>query len=122
MHWMFASGVLRCLSPREIKVTSSTDFGETDTIENYREVAAVFGYEYLGGKCDVTELLQEPGTMLEKRWEKLAWLLPDNTLDPCWWLVRLGSINDSEHAPKFLCRSLGVMRAELHRSRVATIP
>ena len=63
MHWLLPSGVLRCLSPRELQRATAADFGDAESAETYRDVAAAFGYEYLGGRCEVTELLATPGTL-----------------------------------------------------------
>ena len=53
VQWQFPSGVLRCLSPRELRRATAADFAVRDSLEDYKNVAAAFGYEYLGGGCDV---------------------------------------------------------------------
>ena len=70
-------------------------------------MAEAFGYIYLGGRCDVTELLQEGGTMNEERWALLPWQLPETPLSACWWLTNRQDLGSEEARPKFLCKSLG---------------
>ena len=79
----------------------------------------------MGIKCHKNRLLElifAPGTMAERKWEHLPWLLPETALSPAWWLTNPDPDDDSTATPKFLCKSLGILRGELHRSRVATIP
>ena len=49
-------------------------------------MGAALGYEFLGSS-DTTELLQEPGTLAEGRWKRLACIAPESTLAACWWLT-----------------------------------
>ena len=91
-------------------------------------MGAALGYEFLGSS-DTTELLQEPGTLAEHRWKRLGWSVPESTLAACWWLTnapaqegREAENCDFSARPRLLCKSLGVLRAELHQSQVATIP
>ena len=90
-------------------------------------MGAALGYEFLGSS-DTTELLQEPGTLAEGRWKRLAWTVPESTLAACWWLTNAPAQDGKEAEncdlsarPRLLCKSLGVLRAELHQSQVATI-
>ena len=59
VYWIFPSGVVRCLSPRELKHARIADLQESEARASHEHVAASFGYLFLGGRVDVTELLQE---------------------------------------------------------------
>ena len=89
--------------------------------EAYQEVATAFGYEYLGGSCDVTDLLADPGTLREQCWRRFNLRQPDGALSPCWWLTNPADAEVSDAMPRFLCKSLGMLRAERHPTRVATL-
>lgn len=119
VYWRFPGGVVRCLSVRALDAISATDLKVSETEADYQRIALQLGYEYLGGGCDVTELLAAPGVLKDGGWRSLPWCLPESSLSPCWWLTnRSGS---DEDAPKYLNRSLAVLRAELSRSHVATL-
>ena len=77
---------------------------------------------FKGDRKRLLELIDAPGTMAERRWEHLPWLLPETALRPAWWLTNPDPDDESAATPKFLCKSLGILRGELHRSRVATVP
>ena len=84
-------------------------------------MGAALGYEFLGSS-DTTELLQEPDTLAESRWKRLARFVLESTLAACWWL-KSAPAQDGKEAencdvsalPRLLCKSLGVLRAELHQ-------
>ena len=84
--------------------------------------------KYLGGRCDVTELLEDLGTLREKRWASLPWEMPKSSMDACWWITNLpvqdgGGVAECDFsvAPKLLCKSLAYLRVELHQHSVANI-
>ncbi len=120
-YWLYPSGALRCMSARELQEAGAAAAAPPESEEEYEYVAASFGYLYLGGRCDVTDSLQEPGTMQDRRWSELAWSLPETALSPCWWLTNPKDIANSEATPRFLNKSIAILRAELHRLRVATL-
>ena len=122
-YWLLPQGTLRCTSARELHQGSAAALAAapTDTEAEYQDVAAAFGYLYLGGRCDVTELLQERGTMVEERWKELEWQVPESSLSACWWLTNPQERSSTEALPHFLCKSIGILRAEQHRQRVASL-
>ena len=84
------------------------------------------GFTYLGGHCDVADLLAGPGTLQEQRWAQLPWELPKSSMEACWWLTHLsngddGSNVDMPMTAKLLCKSLAYLRVELHQTSVANI-
>ena len=128
VYWLFPSGALLCRSPRDLQRAGPAAGNTPDSKDDYEAVGAALGYQFLGGRCDTTELLQDPGTLAERRWTQLSWSLPESTLAACWWLTnappedpKAAPDRDLSARPKLLCRSLGVLRVELHQNRVATI-
>jgi len=96
------------------------DLQQAETREAYDYIATSFQYTFLGGRVDVTELLEDRGTLQARRWEQLAWELPETSLSPCWWLTNLATAALAAE-PSYVNKSLVVMRAELRRTRVATM-
>ena len=128
VYWLFPSGALLCRSPRDLQRAGPAAGNTPDSKDDYEAVGAALGYQFLGGRCDTTELLQDPGIVAERRWTQLSWSLPESTLAACWWLTnappedpKAAPDRDLSARPKLLCRSLGVLRVELHQNRVATI-
>ena len=119
VYWRFPSGVVRCVSARGLRSITAAEMDLPQTAEEYQVIGTSLGYEFLGGRCDVTGLLAEPGLLRGEQWRALAWSLPENSVAPCWWLTN--PRGDPEDAPKYLNRSLAVLRAELGRSQVATL-
>jgi len=122
-YWLLPQGTLRCMSARELHRGNAAALATAakDTEDDYQNLGATLGYHYLGGRCDVTGLLQERGTMAEERWKSLQWQLPENALSACWWLTNLDQCSSADEVPKFLCKSIGILRAEQHRLRVASL-
>ncbi len=122
-YWLHPQGALKCMSARELHHACATNtlMAAAEEEADYVKVAESFGYLYLGGRCDVTNLLEEPGTMRDQRWKELPWRLPETSLSSCWWLTNPQDIEHAEATPHLLCKSVGVLRAELHRLRVATL-
>ena len=50
---------------------------------------------------------------------KLDWRSPDSSLHACWWVTNAHSA--PQEPVRLLVKSLAVLRAELHRTRVATL-
>ena len=122
-YWLLPQGTLRCMSARELHQGTAAALASApnETECEYQEVAAAFGYLYLGGRCDVTALLQERGTMAQERWKLFEWQLPDSALSACWWLTNPQERSSTDASPLFLCKSIGILRAEQHRLRVASL-
>ena len=59
--------------------------------------------------------------MAEQRWKVLEWQLPESALSACWWLTNPQEGSSMEASPHFLCKSIGILRAEQHRLRVASL-
>ncbi|MCP3679786.1 MAG: hypothetical protein GY782_05765, partial [Gammaproteobacteria bacterium] len=106
--------------PNGIGVQFARTKQDADTQEAYENVATSLQYLFLGAHTDVAVLYQDAGSLRERRWEQLQWGLPETSLSQCWWLTSPSSL-DREVAPVFLNKSLAILRAELHRARVATL-
>ena len=117
--WLFPSGVLRTFSARDLRASVVDTLDEPETATSYHDVGESFGYEYLGGGCDVTELLENPGSIANRRWVGYNWALPRNAVSGCWWLTNPSGSPEEE--AKFLCKSVAVLRAGLKQQRVATL-
>ena len=60
------------------------------------------------------------GPLRERRWEvDIGWKKPEKESAPCWFLTNAGG-EDQEAEPKFLSRSLAMLRLHLKAARVAT--
>ena len=59
--------------------------------------------------------------MVEERWKELEWQVPESSLSACWWLTNPQERSSTEALPHFLCKSIGILRAEQHRQRVASL-
>ena len=69
----------------------------------------------------LTELLNDPGTLKDRRWDNLEWQLPTSEIARCWWLLNKSTAPvDADARPQIKCRSLLLMRLDLSRHRVAT--
>ena len=69
----------------------------------------------------IKQLLEERGTIVDKRWEAVRWQLPESALQKCWWLTNPPEDSSVEAAPQFLCKSIAILRAEQHRLRIASL-
>ena len=87
VYWLFLRGALLCRFPRDLQRAGPAAGNTPDSKDDYEAVGAALGYQFLGGRCDTTELLQDPGTLAEGRWTQLSWSLPESTLAACWWLT-----------------------------------
>ena len=126
VYWLLPNGETTCCSARQLFQDRHRLGLQPDTKDDYVAVGNALGFTFLGGRCDVTELLADPGTLQEQRWSQLPWEVPNSSMDACWWLTNMpmgvvGDIVDMSTPPKFLCRSLAHLRVELHQSCVATI-
>ena len=73
-------------------------------------------------------MLERQEIRAERSPTRLQSQLPETTLSACWWLTnappedpKVAAARDSSVQPKLLCKSLGVLRAELHQNQVTTI-
>ena len=126
LYWLFPNGELRCCSARKLKAAGEAVGHVRDSTADYEATGEAFGYQFLGVvRNDLADLLENPGTLQERRWAKLRWQLPETAISACWWLTNvLPDGAPSEQLalpPKFLCKSLSVLRAELHQNHVATM-
>ena len=101
---------------------------QPDSKDDYEAIGSALDLTFLGGRCDVTDLLADPGTLREKRWATLQWQLPTSSVDACWWLtnhpLHVAGTHDADDLPtkaKFLCKSLAYLRVELHQKSVANM-
>ena len=131
---MLPSGHVAFWSLERLASATADELAAEDGVAEYEAVAAELGFRYLGAtsKSDgLTELLADPGTLAERRWEQIQFELPESGLAGCWWLTnptgRAPAQTEPEQedpgvkTPKFLWQSLSVLEAELHQTRVATV-
>ena len=97
---------------------------------------------------DLAALRADMGTLAERRWSCLEWDMPNDEACSCWWVATVDGIDgimppradnqdpskrfknvavnwnacdpDKNQPVKMVCRSLAVLRLELHNSRVAS--
>ena len=89
--------------------------------EAYITVGSAMNFDILGvcaSEADFTKLLEDPGTIAEKRWLTVKWDMPDKEMTKCWWLANAKDTPTAK--PNFFCRSLAALRLELHATRIAT--
>ena len=101
---------------------------QPDSKDEYEAIGAALGFSFLGGRCDVTDLLADLGTLQEQKWATLQWQLPSSSMGACWWLtnpppqdVGTSVSPDLSANPKLLRKSLAFLRVELHQTRVANM-
>ena len=128
VYWLLPNGETKCCSARALHTDRSRLGLQADSEDEYRAIGSALGFAFLGGRCDVTDLLADPGTLQEQKWSTLQWQLPSSSMDACWWLTNLPLHEVSGRArcvlsakPKFLCESLAFLRVELHQTSVANI-
>ena len=121
LYWALPCGSVRCWSLRELVEARPHEKAPADSAEAYRSVAAELGYDVLGqaSDADLLWLREEPGTLAERRWDSVSWTTPQDEASSCWWLANAGE-EDGGEEPKFLCRSLTVLRLELSHARIAS--
>eukprot|EP00974_Lingulodinium_polyedra_P008726 834639-Lingulodinium_polyedra.AAC.1 len=122
VFWRFPAGALRCLSVRDLRRARLAELDEAETREAYERVANAYGYTFLGVATDsaaLDDLKTDAGTYQDRRWEKMQWRLPAGAMDVCWWVAGIAPYTKEPTA--LLAKSLAVLRAELHRLRVATM-
>ena len=101
---------------------------QPDIKDEYEAIGAALGFSFLGGRCDVTDLLADLGTLQEQKWATLQWQLPSSSMDACWWLANpplqdtgASVSHDLSTKPKLSRKILAFLRVELHQTRVANM-
>ena len=89
VYWLLPSGETICCSARQLLKDRHRVGVQRDTQDDYDATGKALGLTYLGGRCDVTELLADLGTLRDKRWASLLWLIPKSSMDVCWWITNL---------------------------------
>jgi hypothetical protein len=120
VFWVLPGGASLCMSLRALAEAREDELVSGDADEAYRAVAEQIDADVLGtaSESDLAALRQDPGTLADRRWEEAVWSLPADETTPCWWLVNPTDVPTK--VPRFLCRSLVVLRLELKNSRCAT--
>ena len=121
VHWVLPDGRCVCLSVRHLADLREDQLIEDDTKEAYRAVAQQFGYDCLGKAPDAELAIfrEGPGTLEERVWERCPWAKPPDETASCWWIANAADL-DRTQPVKLVCKSLVVLRLELHASRCAT--
>ena len=118
VYWLFPNGAVRCCSARDLHQRCPSEASKADSIDNYECIAEVLGFKYLGGQCDVTDLLQDKGALKEERWKAYGWRLPASSVASCWWLTN--PIGAAEEEPRETMRQQG-RRRRLRMSKTQLI-
>ena len=126
VYWLLPNGETTCCTARRLQQDRQRVGLQPDSKDEYEAIGNAMGFTYLGGRCDCTDLLEDPGTLQEQRWAQLPWELPKSSMEACWWLANLpngddGSSVDLSMTAKLLCKSLAYLRVELHQTSVANI-
>ena len=86
VYWKLPSGRVECWSVERLAAATADELAAEDGVAEYEAVAAELGFRYLGAtaKSDgLTELLADPGTLAERRWEQIQFELPESGLAGC---------------------------------------
>ena len=67
-QWLFPNGEVRCCSVRALQQMCDSGSSSGDSVDDFGLIAEAFGYKYLGGQCDVAELLEDKATLKDQRW------------------------------------------------------
>ena len=123
VYWLLPSGETTCCSARHLHKDRRRVGVQLDSQDDYEAMGKALGLKYLGGRCDVTDFLEDLGTLRERRWASLPWEMPKSSMDACWWITNLpvqdgGGVAECDFsvAPKLLCKSLAYLRVELHQT------
>eukprot|EP00973_Karenia_brevis_P053976 7497055-Karenia_brevis.AAC.1 len=70
-----------------LEFSKFTDYhlSEYHSKDVYRHIGTAFGYKPLGSAPpeQIAALRHEPGTMTERRWERVDWNEPVSEVEPC---------------------------------------
>ena len=72
VSWLFPNGETKCCSARILHTDRHCVGVQPDSKEDYEAIGSALGFTFLGGRCDVTDLLADPGTLQERKWEHIA--------------------------------------------------
>ena len=122
-HWTLPDGRCVCMNAWQIADLREDQLVAEDSEEAYRAVAQQLGYDCLGKAPDaeLAVFRESPGTLQERVWERCPWARPPDETASCWWIANAAD-QDRTQLVKLVCRSLAVLRLELHASRCATSP
>ena len=128
VYWLLPNGETKCCSARMLHKDRSRMGLQPDSKDEYEAIGSALGFSFLGGRCDVTDLLADLGTLQEQKWATLQWQLPISSMDACWWLTNpplqdtgASASSDLSATPQLMCKSLAYLRVELHQTRVANM-
>ena len=122
LYWTLPDGRCVCKSLQQMALLRDDELAPQDSHEAYLAVARELGYDALGKPEDddtFEEFRLDPGTIAERKWAELNWLRPADETAPCWWVANAADA-EGETPVKLVCRSLQVLRLELHATRLAS--
>ena len=89
VYWLLPNGDTKCCSARVLHTYRSRLGLQADNKDEHEAVGRALGFAFLGGRCDATDLLADPGRLQEQKWSTLQWQLPSSSMDVRWWLTNL---------------------------------
>ena len=81
VYWLLPSGETTCCSARHLHKDRHRVGVQLDSQDDYEAMGQALGLTYLGGRCDVTDFVQDPGTLRKRRWASLPWMMPTSSMD-----------------------------------------
>ena len=84
VYWLLPSGETTCCSARHLHKDCHRVGVQFDSQDDYEAMGKARRLKYIGGRCDVTDLLEDLGTLRERRWASLPWEMPTSSMDACW--------------------------------------
>ena len=122
LYWTLPDGRCVCQSLRELASMRDDELAPQESHDAYVAVAEQLGYDALGrpeNEEAFEEFRLDPGNISGRRWSLLNWLRPADETASCWWVANAAEI-EGEAPVKLVCRSLHVLRLELHATRRAS--
>eukprot|EP00973_Karenia_brevis_P094505 12422828-Karenia_brevis.AAC.1 len=109
------------LHPPNIKKRFKDQLHEQNVDDAYRVMAELMGYDVLGQapNTEFEVFYENPGTLAERIWERCPWSKPPDETCSCWWIANAADV-DRSRPVQLICKSLAVLRLEVHASRCAT--
>ena len=82
VYWLFPSGHVECWSVQRLVDARPDELAAEEGEAEYMALAQELGFRYLGHALpeDLTDLLQDPGTLADLRWTDAAFQLSPDTL------------------------------------------
>ena len=68
VYWLLPNGEMTCCTTRRIHEDRHCLGVQADSKDDYEEIGKALGFTFLGGRCNVTDLIADPGTWQEQRW------------------------------------------------------